>query len=1397
MKFKKTILLNSILAASLIAGCAKKREYETVYKDPQIAGKSVINTSAEFLYVPTSLGVPRFTEGQAPFVQGGERIVKFKFTEEGIVAMEMEKEAQFQDNDLNNKPILTIPVAYKAFRCSENSNKECTNKEEENTEIEWDAKTHFIPDFEGMKVHEADSVGLPNNDSSCFVKSGTKLVDYEMTNEVLNVELENTYEYSKSPSCIERLFSSINTWRDFERFFEKNESFNSRQYYSFVRLDKIASPNYKAIDYPLKDHQVFGYFKTRNTSKNVDQNEEDRYLVNRWDTQNGTKPIVYHLSKEFIKEENKYLLDATKKAFDRMNFSLQKNGVKMRLQLEVPKDAKSAKNPGDLRNTMIVLVEDLASGLLGYGPSVANPKTGEIVKAHSNMYKGSLEMMAKNTYDGIVDLQQAQKIAAANQIDLEKRVNLGNEAANNKNLKDIQERMEKRRQKVTSVDVNMRRAIRAASRANLKEALFKNLKEKDLISSQLKSLGDDQQEAYKQYLKKKEINEYLHRNNVYTAEMFNFQALGKATVKEIENIPGVKDENGNYLPWHFLADNVKEAIIPKLVTHAYIPTLVHEIGHNLGLRHNFHGSYDRANFYSAQERQELGIEGGSVYSSIMDYSYSELNTLSTLGRYDIAALKYAYNREVELSNGQMISAQGKKVSELPLKRYMFCTEENVSSDTTCNRFDEGTNIVELTKHFVDRYDSLYSALNVRGRRKHLSSDNDIFYYFNKMNILGRLRTIHERWQGWHAYFYRGDNASPLAIQGCAGQFLDNYPFCNDLEEEKIANEIAGNKLMEVATTPDKTCHAQISAVVTETVGEGDDAKEVQHVIMGTETNDGSVLPTDEFISLGEYIGRIEFTLPHGQGRYVPTSCFAKDTYGNPANSVASTLREEHVAEKTAQACEDYFLSKEPEMNEEKLNALCQSMDVKFAVIGETGKFHSNVRAADRVDVQEDVNDLEIRGIWMDKLIAISHLTNNYLATMLGNNNFMSFMDIAPFRTQMDALMNHLANGAPLYRTNTFLTADKKMYKAQANLDLNIKTEVPMWMNDFVTKKRDSGIRALIEAYFTNSDNTIEKDFAQLALAQAGKVSKVSRSDLPASLMLNEEIGDFSKSIGAYVRSRTASSFDFGEAIVSTFKFDEFEIGATKRNTVALKMLDKINGELDAKIDLVADIKKRIEDLNTDEPSGSSDSVPTPSDDDQNDEQTDDEVVVDEDSTESEQTKNKDQTQQAPTLNFEGFLAELKAQRKNEAIYADVMDQINNAFVTARRASSSQSPATFLKLGYPAEIAPVLAQIADPQQKFRYCLQFKYRDVIASVGEEAFQNGLNTLVAKENLEGIKAGQEVDTSEGDNLSLVLAAMSKEEREHMLDITAGEFSYGDLSKENKEAAKKAETLNLLNMY
>jgi len=82
--------------------------------------------------------------------------------------------------------------------------------------------------------------------------------------------------------------------------------------------------------------------------------------------------------------------------------------------------------------------------------------------------------------------------------------------------------------------------------------------------------------------------------------------------------------------------------------------LTHEIGHTLGLRHNFKGS--------------LVAPASSVmdYSSIRDTFFTD-----TPGTYDVAAIRYLYGLSPDLPT------------------QAFCTDEDTLSDPNCGRFDSG------------------------------------------------------------------------------------------------------------------------------------------------------------------------------------------------------------------------------------------------------------------------------------------------------------------------------------------------------------------------------------------------------------------------------------------------------------------------------------------------------------------------------------------------------------------------------------------------------------------------------------------------------------------------------------------------------------------------------------
>jgi hypothetical protein len=121
--------------------------------------------------------------------------------------------------------------------------------------------------------------------------------------------------------------------------------------------------------------------------------------------------------------------------------------------------------------------------------------------------------------------------------------------------------------------------------------------------------------------------------------------------------PGFRDADDANIQAPVTVNKTGTPMTKKQKVFSYIKnTVLHEIGHDLGLRHNFKGSLT------------------PVTSSVMDYLGSEDNYLNTgVGEYDRQAIKYLYGLSDDLPTAA------------------FCTDEHTTVDPDCNRFDEGAN----------------------------------------------------------------------------------------------------------------------------------------------------------------------------------------------------------------------------------------------------------------------------------------------------------------------------------------------------------------------------------------------------------------------------------------------------------------------------------------------------------------------------------------------------------------------------------------------------------------------------------------------------------------------------------------------------------------------------------
>ncbi len=776
-----------VLASAMLISCTKKVDYLEVPKPKQVHNKSEIDTTAEYLYVASSDSASKDDLGAAsalPFWQGQEKIIKFRFTENSLQALEVEEESRLKDNSLNSKILLEIPINNVEYRCAMDRYKKCTNQEEENRELTWDKKTKFIPDFAGIKSVGFNMLPVEMDQvfgMSCYTEVSSRFLNYELTEEALNIQVEKSFRGDLA--CLASMGVQIMNLNDLQS--------QIIYHYSFSKLKTLASKEYQAVIYPTSDENTFGFFTTEKRKYDVDfgRGEKDKAVyMNRWNPQR--KEIVYHLSDNFNKPEFASIKKSTQKAFAKVNEGLAAAGIQTRLVLKDP----SGKMPGDIRNNMIVMVEDpINGGPLGYGPSIANPRTGEILSGRVVMYHGNMLQNIRYTYDEVLRELKAEKIAAA--------AGGKTQAAQNAQ-KAVSKQVQYAGQfseymnKAVSQKLGVKVASAYSSSNKNRKASAKDVFATNLTSDQLSRMSRREFERSTLAVEKSSTGldalSAMSKHCNYPAELFPFD-------EAIKN--GLQSKLGEELkPWTQLNDSEKQEVIALIGPEIWEPTLVHELGHNLGLRHNFNGSEDKDNFYSKEELAKMGVKHEIPYSSVMDYGYSELNLLPTLGKYDIAALKFAFKREVETADGRVVPVKSTLVDlqkelqaqNVALKDYRFCTDSHVDVNPTCKRFDKGTTPVEVVKHLIKAYHDMYNTRNFRNGREHFSVMSDAASINGTRARFRYIRGFMERYADLKNRFDLKDNSKEW----------NDIQWLRELKEAAL---ISGRFFLEVLQTPDLTC----------------------------------------------------------------------------------------------------------------------------------------------------------------------------------------------------------------------------------------------------------------------------------------------------------------------------------------------------------------------------------------------------------------------------------------------------------------------------------------------------------------------------------------------------------------------------------------------------------------
>lgn len=739
-----------------IGGCTKETPQKTEPKF-DVEGKFLIDPNEQYIFASSTGEMSRTSGSSRPYSFSENKRVKIAFDEGSLRILEVEKDARFRANPTNDKLVLSIPIKHISYKCQTDNYNECTNTEVEDNDIPWDQKGFFKVEYAAVQTGQLDF--LPINfetnflGDSCFTEVNSRVVESKIDQTSLNFTVEKSFRVGLL--CLDQL----------EELADSN--LTARFHYSMVKASSVVSPGFVPVDYPVKDQNTFGFFSTQRTpldSTNIATESGKISLMNHWNP--NRSEIIYHLTDNFYKPENATILSLTRSSIQTVNDGLKKANVKFRIRLS----DERGKNPGDIRNSMIVLVEDpVAAGLLGSGPQTEDPLTGEIISARTIMFLGTSTQMVRRTYEQLLEERASNRATTpALRSQSARAITSSFREESSKNVASLLGTINSQVQKPNFQNPSL------VSQTRL-----------DQIQSSLVNYTKNSNQFYaKEDLKSQFL--YLHE-----VKNCNFVVPNESVLGAIS--PPLKEALKNYTArWENLSEVEKREVADIILPVIWVPTLIHEIGHNLGLRHNFQGSEDKENFYTDAELQALGVDHKIPSSTVMEY-VEDVHALPVLGKYDIAALRFGYNREVELTDGTLSKVQAtlEKTNLDSAKSFGFCTDEHTGINAGCRRFDLGTNYTEITQHLIDQYKGFYKERNLRKDRANFSLMDDASY----------ANRIRQTFRDMRLMFEVSERIKGMGID-YTNPIWNEVEFLKDL---RSATVLAGSFMIDVLTTPDLTC----------------------------------------------------------------------------------------------------------------------------------------------------------------------------------------------------------------------------------------------------------------------------------------------------------------------------------------------------------------------------------------------------------------------------------------------------------------------------------------------------------------------------------------------------------------------------------------------------------------
>lgn len=459
---------------------------------------------------------------------------------------------------------------------------------------------------------------------------------------------------------------------------------------------------------------------------------------------------------------------------------------------------------GDLRYSMLYWVDQPSSGSpLGYGPVATDPVTGEIIQGNSFIYGAAVDSYASYVGD-VIDLilnqgdsQFLEEFRAGENVRQYYQNASGNSfpptvPETGFKVNDVRE-MESLRERFEHVKHRAEelKRLSPAARSPFRTSFAGTWVEEMLVGHEEWKLAHGYELDHR--FSEAELDRVSPFRTGYAQQMQGFrniEDLFSKSEKCVYRSNEYTDATVTYLVEKLTQQGLgRDEIVARVLQSVFRGVSEHEVGHNMGLRHNFEASFDRDNYFEPYYRivsdpelappnpldfsaasqlpltpqeyeqyeavrearkQARNAQGVKLfqYSSIMDYGGQFYSDFAGLGKYDVAAVKFGYGNLVEVYDGAPNQTRSNRLNRAWYAGGEACTPATEQSD--CPYFDQGQRCETV------RTGSSRRACSSWDRQQHPPQNQPVKYLF------------------------------------CSDERAVDRPFCNRFDEGASSQEIVEN-----------------------------------------------------------------------------------------------------------------------------------------------------------------------------------------------------------------------------------------------------------------------------------------------------------------------------------------------------------------------------------------------------------------------------------------------------------------------------------------------------------------------------------------------------------------------------------------------------------------------------